>query len=206
MRKLGTIDLEILHLAMTENGTFDETNLENSELKRLGVGKILDSLASLKDRKFISLNKDGSFSITELAREILWNDKVPIWAKILRLLQIKSCNMKQITDVLRMSEKEVSEDLEKLRKNQFILMSPQRQEGKIVKIYEIMAEGIAEIDRTENIGFESTIFSDPPDTEIISLIDEIFKIVQDSHLEQSEKNSITGNLSTLKVQIRNLII
>jgi len=206
MRKLGTIDLEILHLAMTENGTFDETNLENSELKRLGVGKILDSLASLKDRKFISLNKDGSFSITELAREILWNDKVPIWAKILRLLQIKSCNMKQITDVLRMSEKEVSEDLEKLRKNQFILMSPQRQKGKIVKIYEIMAEGIAEIDRTEDIGFESTIFSDPPDTEIISLIDEIFKIVQDSHLEQSEKNSITGNLSTLKVQIRNLII
>ena len=201
MRKLGTIDLEILHLAMTENGTFDETNLENSELKRLGVGKILDSLASLKDRKFISLNKDGSFSITELAREILWNDKVPIWAKILRLLQIKSCNMKQITDVLRMSEKEVSEDLEKLRKNQFILMSPQRQEGKIVKIYEIMAEGIAEIDRTENIGFESTIFSDPPDTEIISLIDEIFKIVQDSHLKQSEKNSITGNLSTLKSKL-----
>ena len=202
MRKLGTIDLEILHLAMTENGTFDETNLENSELKRLGVGKILDSLASLKDRKFISLNKDGSFSITELAREILWNEEVPIWAKILRLLQIKSCNMKQITDILRMSEKEVLEDLEKLRKNQFILMSPQRQEDKIVRIYEIMAEGIAEIDRTENIGFKSTTFSDPPpDTEIISLIDEIFKIVQDSHLKQSEKNSITGNLSTLKSKL-----
>jgi len=56
MRKLGTIDLEILQLAMKENGTFNETNLENSELKRLGVGKLLDSLASLKDRKLISLN------------------------------------------------------------------------------------------------------------------------------------------------------
>ena len=202
MRKLGTIDLEILYLAMAENGTFDETHLEKSELKRLGVGKILDSLASLKDRKFISLNKDGSFSITELAREILWNDNVPIWTKILRLLQIKSCSMKQITDILRISENKVLEDLEKLRKNQFVLMSPQRQEDKIVKIYEIMAEGIAEIDRTENIGFENIVFSDPsPDTEIISIIDEIFKRVQDSQLEQSEKNSITGNLSTLKSKL-----
>ena len=71
MRKLGTIDLEILDLAIEENGTFNENNLENSELKRLGVGKILDSLASLKERKFLSLNKDGSFSITGVAREIL---------------------------------------------------------------------------------------------------------------------------------------
>ena len=42
MRKLGTIDLEILELAINENGKFDENNLENSKLKRLGVGKILD--------------------------------------------------------------------------------------------------------------------------------------------------------------------
>ena len=87
MRKLGTIDLEILDLAIKEKGTFNENSLENSELKRHGVGKILDTLASLKDRKFISLNKDGSFSITELAREILWSPNIPTWAKILRLLQ-----------------------------------------------------------------------------------------------------------------------
>jgi len=30
MRKLGTIDLEILDLAIKENGTFNENNLENS--------------------------------------------------------------------------------------------------------------------------------------------------------------------------------
>ena len=51
MRKLGTVDLEILNLAIKENGTFNENNLENSELKKLGVGRILDALASLKDRK-----------------------------------------------------------------------------------------------------------------------------------------------------------
>ncbi len=202
MRKLGTIDLEILHLAMTENGTFNENNLENSELKRLGVGKILDSLASLKDRKFISLNRDGSFSITDLAREILWSNSVPVWAKILRLLQIKSCSMKQITDILRTPEEEILDYLEKLRKNQFVIMSPQRQEDKIVKIYEIMAEGIEEIDKTEETGFENTRFLEPlPRIEIISLIDEISKKIQGSQLDQSEKTSIVEKLSTLKSKL-----
>ena len=117
MRRLGTIDLEILHLAMSEKGTFNENNLENSELKRLGVGKILDSLASLKDRKFILLNKDGSFSITKLAKEILWSVEIPTWARILRLLQIKSCNLKEISEILKLSEDNILEELEKLRKS-----------------------------------------------------------------------------------------
>jgi len=199
MRKLGTVDLEILNLAMKENGTFNENNLENSGLKRLGVGRILDSLASLKDRKLVSLNSDGSFSITDLAREILWSNNIPIWAKILRLLQIKSCSMKQIVDILRMSEDKLIEDVEELRKNQFVLMSPQRQEDKLVKVYEILPEGIEEIDKTDTEGFGNTIFDKPkPEVEILSLIDEIIKDIQDSQIDQSEKDSITRKLSKLK--------
>ena len=133
MRKLGTIDLQMLNLAIKENGTFNENNLENSGLKKHGVGKILDTLASLKDRKFISLNSDGSFSITPLAQEILWSDKIPIWARILRLLQIKSCNLKEIIDIIEESEEKSIAEIEKLRKNQLILMSPQRKEGKVIK-------------------------------------------------------------------------
>lgn len=199
MRKLGTIDLGILHLAIKENGTFNENNLENSELKTLGVGRILDALASLKDRKLISLNKDGSFSITEFAKEILWSDKVPTWAKILRLLQIKSCNMKQIVDILRISENVLTEDMEKLRKTQFVLMSPQRKEGKLVKVFEILPEGIEEIDKTETEGFENTNFDKfKPKVEILSLIEGIVKEVKDSQIEQSKKEKITGKLSKLK--------
>ncbi len=199
MRKLGTVDLEILHLAIKENGTFNENNLENSELKRLGVGRILDALASLKDRKLVSLNSDGSFSITDLAREILWSNNIPTWAKILRLLQIKSCSMEQITDIIRTSKDKLKEDLEKLRKNQFVLMSPQRQEGRLVKVYEILPEGVDEIDKTETEGFDNTNFGEPtPEIEILGLIDEIIKMIQGSQIDQSEKNSITGKLSKLK--------
>lgn len=199
MRKLGTVDLEVLNLAIEKNGTFNENNLENSELKRFGVGKILDTLASLKDRKLISLNNDGSFSITNLAREILWSNNISTWAKILRLLQIKSCSIEQIAGILRTSQDKLIEDLEKLRKNQFVLMSPQRIEDKLVKVYEILPEGVEKIDKTEVDGFNNTDFDESkPKVEILSIIDEIEKAIQDSQMEQSEKDSINEKLSKLK--------
>ena len=202
MRKLGTTDLNILHLAMNESGTFNENNLENSELKALGVGRILDALASLKDRKLLSLNEDGSFSITELAREILWSSEVPTWAKILRLLQIKSCSIQQIANILIISEEKLIEDIEKLRKNQFVLMSPQRQEEKLVKVFEILPEGIEEIDKTETKGFDNTNFDkSKSEVEILSLIDEILKETQDSQMEQSKKEGIVEKLSKLKEKL-----
>jgi len=203
MRKLGTVDLQVLDLAIKENGTFNENNLENSELKRLGIGRILDALASLKDRKMISQNSDGSFSITELAREILWSNNVPTWAKILRLLQIKSCTMKQMVDILRTSEDKLIKDMEKLRKSQFVLMSPQRQEERLVKVYEILPEGIEEIDKTETEGFDNTNFDEfKPEFEILSIIDEIVKEIQDFDMDQSKKDSITGKLSKLKNKLK----
>jgi len=199
MRKLGTIDLEVLFLAVKEKGTFDENNLENSELKRHGVGKILDTLASLKDRKFISLNSDGSFSITQLAREILWSANIPIWGRILRLLQIKSCNIDQITDILGASEDKIKQELEELRKNEFVLMSPQRQEEKLIKIYEILPEGIQEIDKTDTQGFNKSNFSKATlNGGIIEIINQIQNEIQKSNITEHDKNKIIEKVKDLK--------
>ena len=203
MRKLGTIDLEILHLAINENGKFNEINLEKSKLKRFGVGKILDSLASLKDRKMISLNSDGSFSITDLAREILWSKNIPKWARVLRLLQIKSCSMDQISDILKISKDEIGKEVEKLRKSQLVLMSPQRQDEKLVKVFEILSEGIEEIDKTETEGFDKIIFGEQKsDMEILDTVDEIIKEIQDTVLDQKKKEQIIKKLAELKVKMK----
>ena len=199
MRKLGTIDLEMLNLAIKEKGTFNENNLENSELKKYGVGKILDTLASLKDRKFITLNNNGSFSITQLAREILWSDNIPIWARILRLLQIKSCDLKLIMNVIEESEEKIIVEIEKLRKNQLILMSPQRKEDKLVKIYEILPEGIQEIDKTETEGFNQIEFvENKQTTEITEMIDIIIKKIQDLEITENKKEEIKMLIINLK--------
>ena len=203
MRKLGTIDLAMLNLAIKENGTFNENNLENSELKKHGVGKILDTLASLKDRKFISLNSDGSFSITPLAQEILWSDKIPIWARILRLLQIKSCNLKEIIDIIEESEEKSIAEIEKLRKNQLILMSPQRKEGKVIKIYEILPEGIDQIDKTETEGFENVKFEDSKyNIEILETINELEKQIEKLQISNIEKEDIKNKINDLRNQLK----
>ena len=199
MRKLGTVDLEILQLAMNEKGTFNETHLEKSELKRFGVGKLLDSLASLKDRKLLSLNKDGSFSITEIAKEILWSESIPAWARILRLLQIKSCSIEQITKIITIPRNDLLENLEKLRKHQFIIMLPQRQEEKIIKVYEIQSEGIEKINDSEREGFGNMEFGNPSkDVEVLSSIDEIVREINESQMKQSKKESIVAKLFKLK--------
>ena len=203
MRKLGTIDLEMLNLAIKENGTFNENNLENSELKKHGVGKILDTLASLKDRKFISLNNDGSFSITPLAQEILWSNKIPTWARILRLLQIKSCNLKEIIDIIQESEEKSITEIEKLRKNQLILMSPQRKEGKVIKIYEILPEGIDQIDKTETEGFENVKFKDSKyNIEILETINELDKQIEKLQISNIEKEDIKIKINDLRNQLK----
>ena len=203
MRKLGTIDLEVLNLAIKENGTFNENHLENSQLKRHGVGKILDTLASLKDRKFISLNKDGSFSITELAREILWSTNIPIWARILRLLQIKSCSLEQIKNTIQTSEEKIDIEIMKLRKNQLILMSPQRKEEKLIKIYEILPEGINQIDKTETDGFNKIKFGETiQNIEILETVDELEKQIERLQISSIEKENIKNKINNLKDKLR----
>jgi len=199
MRKLGTIDLEILFLAIKENGTFDENHLENSELKRYGVGKILDTLASLKERKFISLNSDGSFSITQLAKEILWSSNIPIWGRVLRLLQIKSCSLNEIVEIIRISEDTIMTEIEKLRKEQMILMSPQRKDEKLIKMYEILPEGIEEIDKTETEGFNEKKFGESKQrVETTEIINQIIKEIESLEISEKKKENITQQIIKLK--------
>ena len=199
MRKLGTIDLEILFLAIKENGTFDENHLENSELKRHGVGKILDTLASLKERKFISLNSDGSFSITQLAKDILWSSNIPIWGRVLRLLQIKSCSLNEIVEIIRISEDTIMTEIEKLRKEQLILMSPQRKDEKLIKMYEILPEGIEQIDKTETEGFNEKKFGESKQrVETTEIINQIIKEIESLEISEKKKENITQQIIKLK--------
>lgn len=171
MTKLGLIDLEMLFLGIKNNETFNEKDIENSELKRLGVGRILDSLASLKDRKMLTLNNDGAFSITDLAKFTLWSEQIPIGVRILRLLEIKSFDIESISNFLRKPENELTVEIEKLRKKQLVLMSPLRQESKLIKMYEILPEGIEEIKKIEEFGYQNS------DLEEKSLKKEIVELI-----------------------------
>ncbi|CAD6518060.1 conserved hypothetical protein [metagenome] len=199
MTKLGVIDVEILHLGIKNGKIFNEKDIENSQLKRLGVGRILDSLASLKDRKLIDLNKDGSFSVTDLAREILWSEQIPIQVKILRLLEIKSCSLEIISDFLKISETKINEEIEKLRKSQFVLMSPLRQESKVIKMYEVLPEGIEKIKEVEKLGVQDNSFEKKSKDEIFDLIDEVINQIKES--SDIHRKNIASKLEEIKAKL-----
>ena len=202
MTKLGLIDLELLFLGIKNNGNFNEKDIENSELKRLGVGRVLDSLASLKDRKLITMNKDGSFSITDLAKYILWNDQIPIEVRILRLLEIKSCDIDSISNFLKKPERDLIDEIEKLRKNQLILMSPLRQESKIIKMYEILPEGIEKIKKIEEFGFQNSDWEEKsPKKEILELINDLIEQVSRESELGDKKKQIILKLNEIKEKL-----
>ena len=203
MVKIGAIDLEMLYLGINKDKSFNEKDIENSELKKLGIGRILDSLASLKERRLIDLNKDGSFSVTDLAKHTLWTEEIPLWLKILRLLEIKSCSMDVISKFLKKSENELIDEIEKLRKAQLILMLPIRQENMIIKTYEILPEGIEKIKKAESEvpQINNSERKNDSKSEILELLDQIIKEINEKYDEDKKNTDIILKLNQIKKKL-----
>ena len=123
---------------------------------------------------------------------------------MLRLLQIKSCSLDQIIDIIRVSENKTVEEIEKLRKNQLVLMSPQRKDDKLVKMYEILPEGIQTIDKTETEGFAKVQFGETKEVkEISKMIDDIIDEVQNLEIIETKKENIINQIIKLKNKLEN---
>ncbi|MDH3611120.1 MAG: hypothetical protein OEM79_05090 [Nitrosopumilus sp.] len=199
MTKLNFIDLQILYLGIKNEGKFDEKDIEESDLKNLGVGRLLDQLASLKERNLIQINKDGSFLVTKHARHILWDDQIPIWIKILRILEIKSQDIKKIASFLLLLQEDIEPEIEDLRKRQLVLMSPLRKETGIVKMYEIMQEGIELIKKAQTEGFQSKLNVGKSQIEIGGIIEETIQEINSLQgISDIKKEKIVSNLLQIK--------
>jgi len=201
MIKLSVNDLEMLYLGIKGNNDFNEIDIEKSDLKKLGTGKIFDLLASLKERKLIDLNKDGSFCVTDLAKETLWTEKIPIGLKILRFLEIKSGNIDEISRILKITEDELNNEIEKLRKMELILMLPIRKESKIIKTYEILQEGIEKIKNAEENGFQFELENvNGSKIEIQKLLDRVIKEISEKY-DKEKNQDIILKLQQIKEKI-----
>ena len=199
MSELNISDLQILHLGIKRDGRFDENDIEKSDLSKLGVGRILDQLASLKERNLITLNKDGSFSVTNVARHILWDSHIPLWIKILRILEIKSQDIKKISSFLLSSPDKILPEIEDLRKKQLVLMSPLRNENRIVKMYEILPEGIELLKKVQSEGIQNKPETAKPQIEAWSIIEETIEEIKGlQEISEDKKNKIISKILQIK--------
>lgn len=204
---LGTIDLELLCLAVSNNGRVDGPCLERSKFERLGVGRTLDTLASLRDRGLLILDSDdGSFHMTDVAYDILWSEDVPLWTRILRLLEIRSCSMLEIASMLNVDRREeIAAQLKDLQKGQFVMASPQIRDGGTVpeKIYEILPKGAQRAEPAAASSDTTTTDPDPgskplQNSSILNMINTISDMISSSGtLAQDEKHAISQKLSGL---------
>jgi hypothetical protein len=202
MAKLTMVDLKILFLGISKDGNFDEKDIEKSDLKKLGVGRILDQLGSLKERNLIEINKDGSFSITNSAKHILWDKKIPLWVRILRVLEIKSQNIDNISSFLLVPQDKIKEEIEDLRKRHVVLMSPLRNETKLEKFYEILPEGIELIEKGQSEGFQNPPEIKNSQIEIFSIIDQTIKEIKSlEEISDDKKQRIISNLLKIKERL-----
>ena len=193
------MDLQILYLGIKGNGKFDEKDIEQSDLKNLGVGRVLDQLASLKERNLIEMNKDGSFLITSNARHILWDNQIPLGIKILRILEVKPQNIEKIASFLLLSQDQIKPEIEDLRKRQLVLMSPLRNETGIVKMYEILKEGIEEISNARTEGFRIKPKIGKNQIEILPIIEETIQEVNRlQDISEIRREKIISNLLRIK--------
>lgn len=198
MIKLSLLDLGILRLGINEKGKFDENDIAKSELNKLGVGRILDQLASLKERNLIAMNKEGSFSITEDVKKVLWDENTPIEIRILRILEISPQTLQKIASLLLIQEDQIHQAIEELQKNHLVLMSTVKKEERIVKMYEILSEGVEYLSRV-NLGITQSISELNPQLKNLDILqDTIEEISKLKNISEEEKNKIIKNLENVK--------
>lgn len=202
MVKLSFVDLQILLLGIKGDGRFDEKDIEKSDLKELGVGRILDQLASLTERKLIEMNKNGSFSVTNIARHVLWDRQTPLWIKILRILEVKSQTLEKISSSLLLSSGQILKEIEDLRKRQLVLMLPIRNESGIVKVYELLPDGIEQVKKTQaNESLDKPEIT-KQQIEIWLILEEIIseiKVLEE--LSQEKKDKIISRILQIKSKL-----
>ena len=188
--KLDQIDLAFLHLAVSNNGSFNEQDLAKSELGYLGVGRTLDKLAYLKENGMIQLS-GPSFVITDTARQILWDKNTPLRTRILRLLQIKSFEESDVTKYLMEPPSAIQTEIDNMRKEGLIIFTTIKKDEKIIKICEIMQEGI-NYTQSQSVDAKS---------QLQKSLSEIAIKIQNSKLDEQKLKEILEKLKTISTEL-----
>lgn len=195
-------ELELLYLGALQQ-KFDEKNIQDANIGKYGVGRILDVLAELREKKWIELNKDGTFSITTSGRHLFWNDKMPLWLRILHVLEIKSFPEEEIAKYLNQDFQKIQSELEKLRKNGLVMITTIREESKIKKMLEILPYGKEELEKIQQLGFENAdlVISTEKNSEIIELLEQVEKIINLEITNPTQKEKCIKNILKIKKRL-----
>jgi len=139
------IDLEILYRAKKSKNGIKPENISKPDVFTPGIWELADKFATLQERNLLSKNEEGLFKITKAGINTFWNIESPLWMNLLKLLRIKPLIDTECAMYLNEPIPGVQQALEMIRKKGYIIMSPLRKEKKLLKMYEILSEGIEQL-------------------------------------------------------------
>jgi len=147
------MDLEILYQAKKSKNGITPEAISKQDVFTPGVWELVDKFATLQEKNLITKKKEGLFVLTKKGMSTFWDIESPLWLNLLKLLRIKPFSDTECAIYLEEPIPAVQQALDMIRKKEYVLMAPLRKEEKLLKMFEIMPEGVEQLSKSRKSGF-----------------------------------------------------
>ncbi|MCH7968070.1 MAG: hypothetical protein IH841_02290 [Thaumarchaeota archaeon] len=145
MSELDYMDLEILYQAKKSKNGISPEAVSQQDVFTPGIWELVDKFASMQEKNLLTKNKEGLFVLTKNGINTFWDIESPLWLNLLKLLRVKPLADIECARYLEEYIPAVQQALEMIRKKGYIMMSQLRKEEKLLKMFEILPEGVEQI-------------------------------------------------------------
>ncbi len=146
------MDLEILYQAKKSKNGITPEAISKQDVFTPGVWELVDKFATMQEKNLIIKNKEGLFVLTKNGMNTFWDIESPLWLNLLKLLRIKPFSDTECAMYLEEPIPAVQQALDMIRKKGYVLMAPLRKEEKLLKMYEILPEGVEQLSKSKKSG------------------------------------------------------
>lgn len=147
------MDLEILYQSKKSKNGIDPEDVNKQDVFTPGVWELVDKFTALQEKNLLTKNKESLFELTKKGMNTFWDIESPLWLNLLKLLRIKPFSDTECAMYLEEPIPAVQQALDMIRKKEYVLMAPLRKEEKLLKMFEIMPEGVEQLSKSRKSGF-----------------------------------------------------
>jgi len=152
MSNLDYMDLEILYKTKKSKNGINPEAVSQQDIFTPGVWELIDKFAAMQEKNLLTKNKEGLFELTKKGMDTFWHIESPLWLNLLKLLRVKPFSDTECARYLEESIPAVQQALDMIRKKGYVLMSPFRKDEKLLKMYEILPEGVEQLTKSKKSG------------------------------------------------------
>jgi len=139
------IDLEILYQAKKSKNGISPEMIIKPDVFTPDIWELADKFTTLQEKNLLSKNQEGLFKITKAGINTFWYIESPLWQNLLKLLRIKPLSDAECAMYLEEPIPAVQQALEMIREKGYVMMTPLRKDTKLLKIFEILPEGVGQL-------------------------------------------------------------